>query len=238
MSENYPLELSSLEKSLGYTFNDIGYLETATTHSSYSNELRARGIDMPYNERMEFLGDSVLSIVTSRYLFTTHPDMPEGELSRVRSQLVCEKAIGRFARDISLGSYMKLGRGEENTNGRDRISILADAFEATLAAVYLDGGIEPVRDFLLPILERETAALLEGGCTRDFKTMLQQLIQQERGELLEYVTVSESGPMHMRRFEVEARLNNNVIGRGRASSKREAEQCAAKEALALFGETV
>ena len=237
MSENQlPRDFTELERTIGYRFTESDYIETALCHSSYTNEMRAKNVELQCNERMEFLGDSVLSIVTSEYLFTAHPDLPEGELSRVRSAVVCEKALGKFATDIRLGDYLKLGHGEELNKGRERISIIADAFEALLAAIYLDGGLETVKRFLLPRVTVEADALIESGRSRDYKTSLQQIVQQERGELLEYVTVDESGPMHLRSFTVEARLNSNVIGHGTAHSKREAEQLAAKEALTLFGE--
>jgi len=239
MTENnettYPKPLSELEDTIGYRFNDIELITTAFTHSSYSNEIKSGGRVAECNERMEFLGDSVLSIVVSRFLFEKYMDMPEGELSRIRANVVCEKALGRFAASLSLGDYLFLGRGEELTNGRSRVSILADAFEAMLAAMYLDSGIAAVRKFLLPIVSVEIERMLRQGNTCDYKTMLQQIVQQEHGEKLSYVIVGESGPMHSRRFEVEARLNSNVIGRGSAMSKREAEQLAAKEAITLFG---
>ncbi|NLZ36830.1 MAG: ribonuclease III [Clostridiales bacterium] len=232
-----PLELNLLEAEIGYTFSDISRLRTATTHSSYANEQRARGITVESNERMEFLGDSVLSLIVSDYLFENYPTMPEGDLSPIRSTVVCEETLAKFAKSISLGSYLLLGHGESITDGRRRPSILSDAFESLLAAIYLDGGYDAARDFLLPKLTPQIEKRAETGRFRDYKTQLQQLIQQGgSGDILEYVTVGESGPMHMRVFEVEARLNSNIIGRGVARSKRSAEQLAAKEALELFGE--
>lgn len=230
-----PADIAGLEMAVGYTFKNKQLIETALTHSSYSNEKRAHGAPIECNERLEFLGDSVLSIIVSDYLFSTHPSMPEGELSRVRSSTICEKALAGFARRIELGNYLFLGKGEDMSNGRDRSSILADAFEAVLAAIYLDGSIEDVRRFLLPFAKEEIERTLSSGRTADFKTMLQQIVQQEHGEILEYVAVSETGPAHKRVFTVEARLNSNVIGIGTAGSKREAEQIAARQALELFG---
>ena len=229
-----PKDLSLLEERLGHTFSEPAYLRTALTHSSYSNELRAHGTVIKYNERMEFLGDAVLQIVTSEYLFTTYPDLPEGDLSPIRASAVCEEALFRCAKAISLGDYLLLGKGEEH-DGRNKKSILADAFEAVLAALFLDGGIGAVKPFLLPILSEEVDEIVRTASYKDYKTELQQFIQADRGEHPEYFVVSESGPAHKKLFEVEAMLNSNVIGRGKGSSKREAEQQAAKEALRLFG---
>ena len=228
--------MEALEARLGYTFRDRALLENALMHSSYANENRARGYTS--NERLEFLGDSVLSIIVSDYLFATHPDMPEGELSKVRAGTICERALAGFAREIKLGDYLYLGRGEEKLEGRSRPSILADAFEALLAAIYLDSNIEEVSRFLLPFAEDEISRILSSGHTADYKTILQQLVQQEHGEILEYVPVSETGPAHKRVFTVEARLNSNVIGVGTAGSKRAAEQMAAQKALELFGDKI
>lgn len=231
----YTPDLSGLEQTIGYKFKNRTYLERALTHSSYANEMRNRVSDYKDNERMEYLGDSVLSLITSEYLFKTHPEMPEGQLSLVRAASVCEKTLAEFARKITLGNYLFLGRGEDLNNGRERPSILSDAFEALLCALFLDCGIDEARRFLLPMMSEKITEIIEQGSAEDYKTSLQHIIQQEHGEVLCYVTVGESGPAHKKIFEVEARLNSNVIGRGIASSKREAEQLAAKEALTLFG---
>lgn len=231
-----PLDISALEKTVGHVFQNRTYIERALTHSSYANEMKAREPSYQDNERMEYLGDSVLSLVTSEYLFSTHPEMPEGKLSLVRAAAVCEKTLAFFANNIELGNYLFLGHGEEQNNGRKRPSILSDAFEALICAIYLDAGIDEVKKFLLPMLSSKITEIVESGSAEDYKTSLQHIIQQEHGEVLCYVTVGESGPPHQRIFEVEARLNSNVIGRGKAGSKREAEQLAAKEALTLFGE--
>ena len=230
-----PADTAGLEKTIGYVFKNRTLLHTALTHSSYSNEKRAHGDSESCNERLEFLGDSVLSLIVSDYIFSAYPDMPEGELSKVRAGTICEKALAEFARNIKLGDYLFLGRGEELTNGRERPSILADAFEALLASVYLDGSIDDVKHFLLPFVKEEISKILASGHTADYKSILQQIVQQEKGELLEYIPVREAGQAHKRIFTVEARLNNNVIGVGTAGSKREAEQIAAREALSLFG---
>lgn len=232
-----PFGKDKLEGKIGREFKDKMLLQRALTHSSYSNESGARNHHLLCNERLEFLGDSVLSVITSKYLFEQFPDCPEGELTRMRSELVCERALSSYAQKIGLGDYILLGVGEEKNNGRQRKSILADAFEALLAAIYLDSGedgYDNVRVFLLPFICEEIKSLGKTGFSADAKTLLQQFVQQAEGDFLEYVTVSESGPAHMREFSVEARLNSNVIGRGHGRSKREAEQAAAKEALMLF----
>lgn len=226
-----------LENAIGYMFKNKEILCEALTHSSFSNERKAKGIKVECNERLEFLGDSVLSIIVSSYLFEHFKNKQEGDLTKIRASVVCEKALAKFACEISLGDYIRLGHGEEINNGRNRPSILADAFEALLAAVYLDSGenFEPVSAFLLPFITREIDDIKKCGVFIDYKTALQQIVQQVEGEKLEYVLVKESGPDHKKVFEVEARLNSNVIGHGSAGSKREAEQLAAKEALVLFG---
>lgn len=235
--EKLPRSPEAFEEMIGYRYNNIDLLITALTHSSYANECKPRGETAEYNERLEFLGDSVLSIIVSDYLFKHYPDTPEGDLTRIRASAVCEKTLGKLAGDIELGKYMRLGHGEEMSHGRERISILADAFEALLASIYLDSGSrEAVEKFLMPRVIPEIKQFMENGKNKDHKTLLQQIVQQERGEILEYVLVGESGPDHAKIFEVEARLNSNVIGHGRGKSKREAEQMAAKEALILFGD--
>ena len=228
---------SELEKAIGYTFNDITLLETALTHSSYSNEAKSKGAMVECNERLEFLGDSVLSIISSEYLFFEF-DCPEGELTRMRAEIVCEKTLSVLAKKIKLGSYLNLGHGEEISGGRDRASLLADAFEALLAAMFIDSGKDKskVADFLLPLLKEELAKLELSGAAKDFKTLLQQFVQQVGGEVLEYFVIKESGPDHAKEFTVEARLNSNVIGTGKGKNKRSAEQMAAKQALELFAQ--
>lgn len=230
--------MKELEQRIGYTFANPQYLTVALTHSSYSNEMKAKGEKTPFNERLEFLGDSVLSIVVSSYLFEKYKNKQEGDLTKIRAAVVCEKALAKFATQIELGSYMFLGHGESMNNGRTRSSIIADAFEALLAAIYLDSGetFDSVRKFLLPFIEKEIEYISVSGEFIDFKTNLQQIVQQANGEILEYVLVEESGPDHNKKFSVEARLNSNVIGRGIGKTKREAEQAAAREALVLFGE--
>ena len=219
----------------GYSFQDDELLRTALTHSSYTNECRGSS-RIACNERLEFLGDAVLQIIVSDALFTEYMSSPEGDLTKYRQQLVREETLARFARKILLGEFLILGKGEEQNGGRDHDAILADAFEAFLAAVYIDQGHDlSFLTLFLTGLMREELASCDKGNAGDAKTRLQQLVQQDGHEQLHYEVVSESGPDHAKTFEVCAMLNSNPIGRGKGRSKREAEQAAAKEALLLFG---
>ncbi len=216
---------------LGYSFRNPQLLETALTHSSYANEGN-RGLDS--NERFEFLGDSVLGFITAEYLFS-HEGGQEGELTRLRASLVCEKALSAYARKLGLGEHLLLGKGEQRGGGAQRNSILADAFEAVIAALYLDGGIETAKAFILPFLQEELALQQRRPQFRDYKTALQEIVQQNPEEQVVYELKSESGPDHNKRFSVEVHLNSNIIGTGSGRSKKEAEQQAAREALKLMG---
>ena len=227
--------ISELEQRIHYQFHNIALLKKALVHSSYSNETSSKTPAIDCNERLEFLGDSVLSVIVSTYLFQSLPDLPEGNLSKLRSFTVCEKALAEYASEIGLGEFLRLGRGEDINGGRERPSITSDAFEALIASIYLDSGLEEARKFVLRFAIPHIEHLLNDQITEDYKTALQQIVQQEQGEKLEYVLVCEEGPAHQRTFTMEARLNSNVIGCGKGSSKREAEQRAAKEALTLFG---
>ena len=232
-------KIEELEAIIEYEFKNKEFLRTALTHSSYANELKARKKSAECNERLEFLGDSVLSIIVSEYLFERYSSSPEGELTKFRAAVVQSGALASYARRISLGEFLYLGVGEEKNDGRERQSNLENAFEALLAAIYLDAGAEgkaAVKGFLLPFIKDEIKRVSDSGLHRDYKTELQQLIQQAEGDFLEYITVGESGPDHKKTFSVEARLNSNVIGKGVGKTKREAEQNAAKKALELFGE--
>ncbi len=237
-NNKYPLPASELEEKIGYKYKNPEILICALTHSSFSNELRAKGKKIECNERLEFLGDSVLSTAVSEYLYSEYSENQEGDLTKIRAAVVCEKALAKYSAQIGLGDYMLLGRGEAMNDGRHRASITADAFEALLASMYLDSGydMEVIRRFVLKFVIKEIDFISKNSTFIDYKTMLQQIVQQSEGEILEYVLVGEDGPDHNKTFEVEARLNGNVIGRGAAHSKREAEQKAAKEALVLFGE--
>ncbi len=223
--------MERLQEEIGYYFGDEGLLQQALTHSSYAHEQkRPEGC----NERLEFLGDSVLSVVVSDYLFTHYPDLPEGELTRIRAASVCEKALFGFAQSIHLGRALLLSRGEQRTGGRNRASILADTFEALIAAIYLDGGFEPAKAFILkyvvPTLDNHRKVAF-----KDYKTLLQEVIQQNPEDRLTYLLVGESGPDHDKVFKYEVHINSNLVGTGSGRSKKEAEQAAAKEALRLMG---
>lgn len=234
-----PKEINSFENVIGYEFKNKDLIRTALTHSSYSNELRAKKVNVNCNERLEFLGDSVLSIIVSEYLFLENKYLPEGELTKLRAELVCEKALSKYSTKIGLGEYLLLGHGEEKQDGRNRPSIIADAFEAVLAAIYLDSGRNKgvVSEFLLPFIKSEIDDIVRNGRnTTDYKTALQQFVQQTEGDFLEYEVVEEKGPDHNKTFLVVAKLNSNIIGKGKGRSKREAEQNAAKQAMELFGE--
>lgn len=224
--------LSDLEENLGYKFHNIDYLLIGVTHSSFANEVKGK---TQYNERQEFLGDSVLSLIVSNYIFNYYSDLPEGELTKLRASLVCEKTLSIFANELHLGDYLRLGKGEDMNGGRLRPSILADAFEAVLAAIYLDGGFEPAQELVLRFIKPELNHV-ENVPFKDYKTLLQEVIQKNPEEKLGYVLVSESGPDHDKRFEVNVMLNSNVIGHGIDKTKKKAEQDAAKEALELMGE--
>lgn len=210
-----------LEQVLHYHFKNPALLRIAMTHTSFANESK---VPTRHNERLEFLGDSVLSVVAADYLFH-HSTRPEGELTRMRASLVSEEALYRFACEIDLGSYLRLGRGEELGGGRTRPSVVSDAFEALIAALYLDGGLETARAFILPFLTEGKTA------DPDYKTKLQELVQETPGAALQYTVVGESGPDHDKTFEVQVSLNDKPVASGRGRSKKAAEQQAARQAL-------
>lgn len=221
--------MNPLEKSLGYQFHNPALLEEALRHSSYANE--HRGANVFSNERLEFLGDSVLGFVTAEYLFAKHPTAPEGELTRIRAILVCEDSLHEVAQRLELGKYLLLGNGEEGCGGRTRPSILADATEAVFAAVYLDGGIGAASKLIHSVLldqEREEVAEEK---RRDYKTNLQEFVQRTPNQVLSYRMVAEQGPDHNKVFSFEVLLNDAVVGAGEGRTKKEAEQMAAKDAL-------
>ena len=221
--------LHELEQHLDYTFHDLRLLRAALYHSSYANEHRAQSVSS--NERLEFLGDAVLGFVSADYLYGKHPDLPEGELTRIRAALVCEDSLHEVAQRLHLGDFLMLGKGEESGGGRHRPSILADAGGAVLAAVYLDGGIDEARALVHRILlEKEPEQVVESR-RRDCKTELQELVQRKPNQELRYELVSESGPDHAKVFTVAVMLNGQVVGLGSGHSKKEAEQSAARTAL-------
>ena len=220
--------MKELEKNIGYAFKDKELLRLALTHSSYANEKGNRRD----NERLEFLGDSVLGFITAEYLFASLSDRPEGELTKLRANAVCEKSLAEFAKQIDLGQYLLLGKGEIMTGGRERPSILSDAFESVIAAIYLDSGIEEARRFVLRFVSSTSTDTRE---VTDYKTLLQEVVQKNPDEHLTYSLAAQSGPDHNKTFTVEVFLNSNCIGTGSGHSKKKAEQAAAKEALLLMG---
>ncbi len=225
------IQLKKFQEIIEYTFKNEKILSEALAHSSFANENKKM---IKSNERLEFLGDSVLSLVVAEYLFSHYKNFPEGELTRIRASLVCEKTLFKFAKQINLGEYIKLGKGEAHTKGNERPSILSDAFEAVIAAIYLDGGYENAKKHILKFVENELQELNTSSIS-DFKTALQEIIQKNPEEKVEYFLLSESGPDHDKAFTVQVKLNRNVIGTGVGKSKKNAEQMAAKEALELMG---
>ena len=220
--------MTSLEQRIGYSFRDRTLLETALTHSSYANENRISGTVC--NERLEFLGDSVLGFTVAEYLYRQFGEMPEGRMTRLRAELVCEQSLYHVARKLSLGEYLRLGRGEEHNGGRERASILSDSVEALIAAMYLDAGMETAKAFIHRFLLADLGGA-EPLCFTDFKTALQELVQRQSGQVLSYELEGEEGPDHAKTFRVSARLNGQVIGHGVGHTKKEAEQSAAENAL-------
>ena len=219
--------ISLFEENINYEFTNKEYILEALTHSSYSNENK----NYPFNERLEFLGDSVLSIVISDYLFKKETKLPEGELTKIRANIVCEESLSEVSKNIHLGKYMLLGKGEEATGGRERISILADALEAVIAAIYLDGGIKCAREFILTNMEKIINDSIKGKIFRDYKTCLQEVLQSNGENNIWYKLIEEKGPDHNKRFVMEVGINDTVLGVGEGKSKKDAEQVAAKCAL-------
>ena len=219
--------IKDLEAAIGYQFHNISLLQNALTHSSYANERWHNSLLS--NERLEFLGDSILGMLVAEYLFRTFPDRPEGELTRMRADMVCEKTLAAVANSIHLGDHLLLGHGEEQGGGRSRNSILADAMESVIAACFLDGGMEAALRFIKRFI------LVEVPVTKlhnaDYKTQLQELVQQKRNQVLSYTLAGETGPDHDKQFEVEVSLNGKVVGRGKGSSKKRAEQDSARAAI-------
>lgn len=221
--------VKELEKIIGYEFVSRDILMLALTHSSYANEIKDR--ESPYNERLEFLGDSVLGVIISEYVYNKHKDCKEGELTKMRSKIVCEATLSECARSIDLGEYMLFGKGEEMTGGRTRRSILADAFEALLAAIYLDAGMSVVKPILFNLMNDKIEMAEKGLIVDDYKTHLQEIIQTKKDNKIRYELIEEMGPDHKKVFKTAVKLNNEIIGVGEGRSKKESEQEAAMVAL-------
>ncbi|RKD34403.1 ribonuclease III [Thermohalobacter berrensis] len=226
-------QLIDLQNKIKYNFKDLNLIDRALTHSSYANENKDKNIKN--NERLEFLGDSVLGLVVSNYIFEKYPNYPEGELSKLRALVVCEPSLANVAKKIELGKYLSLGKGEEATGGRERVSILADAFEALIGSIYLDGGFKNAKNFVLSNLSKLIEEAVKGKLFLDYKTQLQEEVQKDSNDKIKYNVIDEEGPDHRKTFYVEVRVGNNVLGEGKGKSKKEAEQCAAKAALFRMG---
>ncbi|MFA5524775.1 MAG: ribonuclease III [Tissierellales bacterium] len=222
--------LDEIQTKIGYRFNNVELLSWALTHSSYANEHKRYKIT--YNERLEFLGDSVLGLIVSDYIFTKYSNYPEGELTKLRATVVCEPSLSYVAKQIDLGRYMLLGKGEEVTGGRDRVSILADAFEALIGSIYLDGKFNNAKNFVLKYMTGIIENAVDGReLFIDYKTQLQEILQKKTKSRIEYKIISEEGPDHSKVFHTEVMVRNKVLGKGFGKSKKEAEQYAAKIAL-------
>ncbi len=232
LSHDRERQLKEFENSLGYQFHNIQLLDIALTHSSYANE---RHGNFRHNERLEFLGDSVLGLVISEYLYTNFPELAEGSLAKIKSQVVSEFCLAKAARRIGLGQLMLLGKGEEHTGGRDRDSILADAFESVIAAIFLDGGLDQARRFVLENLSQSIYDALNGRGIRDYKTDLQEVLQRDSDKAIEYRIVGDSGPAHQKVFIAQVYHGDKLLGEGVGRSKKEAEQHAAQKALEDMG---
>jgi len=227
-------KLEELQTIIDYRFRDIEILNTSLTHSSYANESK---YNVASNERLEFLGDVIVNLVVSEYLYNKFTELPEGELTIRRASVVCESSLAFAARKINLGDYLLLGKGEEATGGRNRDSILADAFEALTGAIYIDGKYESARNFLLVNFEEEVIyALSKGNLFKNYKAELQELLQKKAKSKAEYVLEREDGPDHRKKFYMNVIVEDKVIGKGMGRNKKEAEQNAAKQALMKLGE--
>ncbi|MGV8146317.1 MAG: ribonuclease III [Alkaliphilus sp.] len=226
-------KLNEIQDIIEYKFKNIFLLQEALTHSSHAKECKDR--KMSYNERLEFLGDSIFGLVVSDYIFNKYSDMPEGELTKIRANVVCEASLAERALKIDLGEYMRLGKGEEASGGRQRVSILADAMEAVIGAMYIDGGLDVTRKFVLSTFIENIELAVKGKLNKDYKTHLQELLQSRSKEKITYKVVGESGPDHDKIFEIEVSVGARVLGIGIGKSKKEAEQESAKKALDKTG---
>ncbi len=223
-------DLTLLESKIKYTFKNRALLTEALTHSSYSHEVKHKA---RCNERMEFLGDAVLSIISAEYLYTRYPNNDEGSLTKIRSSLVCTEALFEYAKSIELYKFLIMGKGASQKHDEMKPTVLENAFEALIAAIYLDGGMKSAEAFVLPFLKSEV--VIHKSTFRDYKSQFQIIAQQNPDEHFQYKLVGETGPDHDKTYVVELWLNSNIVGRGKASSKKGAEQEAARQALELMG---
>jgi len=227
-------KLDDFEKKIGYTFKDKNNAILALTHSSYANEKKNEKLQS--NERLEFLGDAVLNIVISESLFTRNSELAEGDMTKVRANIVCEASLIKCSEKLNIGDYLLLGKGEELTGGRTRISILSDAFEAVIGAIYIDGGLDNAREFILRNMDGIIGEALKGTLLLDFKTQLQETVQKNNDCKIIYEIIDEKGPDHDKTFVTQVKINDKVMGSGKGKSKKEAEQNAAKSALEKYNE--
>lgn len=225
--------LGELSKVLAYDFEDKDLIKTAITHTSFANEARGR---VDHNERLEFLGDSVLSLSVSEFIYKTYPKLPEGSMTKLRAGVVSEFTLAKIAKSMGLGKYLRLGKGEQINGGRHRDSILADAFEAIIAAIYLDGGLEPAKEFVISCLADSIKSLSKSNGSWDSKTLLQELLQVSNKADIRYEIIAEDGPDHNKSFTAQISNNGKIIGTGQGKSKKEAEQMAAYNALKKINE--
>ena len=223
--------LNQLFDTLGYEFKNINLIQTALTHSSYANESKGK---VEFNERLEFLGDSVLGLTVSDYLYRTYPELSEGVLSKLRAKVVSEVSLAQKARELNLGEYLRLGRGEDNIGGRNRASVLADAMESVIGAIYLDGGMETARSFVLKLMVPVIESYAAGKGPQDYKTDLQEYLQSRSSLEITYRIINEEGPDHDKWFTAQVLHGDKPIGQGQGKSKKEAEQQAAKLALSML----
>jgi len=224
--------LHEFEEIINYKFLDKQLLNTALTHSSYA---RGQEDHQPYNERLEFLGDSILSMIISFHLFSRLKDISEGQMTRIRANIVCEKSLYDIAKRLKIGDYIYLSKGEENTGGRKRVSILADAVEALIAAIYLDGGMEKAEKFVLTVMKENIESSIKNRMYNDYKSFLQEYVQKHNMGIIEYKLLSERGPDHSKEFQMAVFLNDKLIGEGTGKSKKDAQQSAARNAIASIG---
>lgn len=227
--ENLLKEIENLEKKISYCFKYKENLTLALTHSSFANENKSEG--MGNNERLEFLGDSVLNLVISERIYKEHPELKEGEMTKTRANIVCEGSLAKCSSNLDLGAYILLGKGEEMTGGRDRASILSDMFEALIGAIYIDGGIKNARKFINKVMSKIIEESMDENNLKDYKTQLQEIVQRNSGSTISYEIVAEKGPDHDKHFITRVRISGRASGTGEGRSKKESEQNAAKEAL-------
>lgn len=227
------LELKELSEKMGIAFEDVSLLHKALTHTSYANEFKMYTVE--HNERLEFLGDAILDAIISDELYCRYPNLPEGELTKARAAIVCEGSLADSAHTLGIGEYLLLGRGENASGGRERASILADAFEAVIGAIYMDSGLESCRTFVLKYLGADLDKIHSGHYSRDYKTLLQEVIQKKPDQHIQYCLVNETGPDHNKEFTISVTINGEAFGLGIGKSKKDAEQKAAHEALIKLG---